>query len=47
MKKICIIGSGSWGVALAIHAAKMGNQVTLWSYSESEAKKINDENNSR
>lgn len=22
MKKICIIGSGSWGVALAIHTAK-------------------------
>ena len=26
MKKIAIIGSGSWGVALAIHLAKLGNK---------------------
>ena len=27
MKKIAIIGSGSWGVALAIHLASIGNKV--------------------
>lgn len=43
MKNICIIGSGSWGVALAIHAAKMGNQVKVWSFSEEEARMINEE----
>lgn len=43
MKNICIIGSGSWGVALAIHAAKMGNQVKLWSFSEEEMAIINKE----
>ena len=43
MKNICIIGSGSWGVALAIHAAKMGNQVKLWSFSQDEADMINKE----
>lgn len=43
MKKICIIGSGSWGVALAIHAAKMGNEVKIWSFCEDEAKVINEE----
>ena len=43
MRKICIIGSGSWGVALAIHAAKMGNEVKLWSYSEEEATQINEQ----
>lgn len=43
MKKICIIGSGSWGVALAIHAARMGNKVKLWSFSEEEANMINQE----
>ena len=37
MKKITIIGSGSWGVALAIHLAKLGHQIKLWSFSESEA----------
>ena len=43
MKKICIIGSGSWGVALAIHIAKMGNQVKIWSFKEEEAELINKE----
>jgi len=43
MRKICVIGSGSWGTALAIHAASMGNQVKLWSFSETEAKQINEE----
>lgn len=47
MKKICVIGSGSWGVALAIHAAKMGNEVKIWSYSEEEAKQINEERKSK
>lgn len=43
MKNICIIGSGSWGVALAIHATKIGHNVKIWSFSEKEAKIINDE----
>lgn len=43
MKKICIIGSGSWGVALAIHAAKMGHEVKIWSFKQEEADMINKE----
>ena len=43
MKKVGIIGSGSWGVALAIHAAKMGHEVNLWSYTKEEADMINNE----
>lgn len=43
MKKVCIIGSGSWGSALAIHAAKLGNEVRLWSFSEDEKDLINNE----
>ncbi len=43
MKNICIIGSGSWGCALAIHAAKTGNNVKIWSFSEEEANIINNE----
>ena len=27
MKKVTIIGSGSWGIALAIHLAKMGHRM--------------------
>ena len=43
MKRISIIGSGSWGSALAIHAAKLGNEVKLWSFSEEEKNLINNE----
>ena len=43
MKNIAIIGSGSWGVALAIHLANNGNNVKLWSFDESEANLINNE----
>ena len=30
MKDIAIIGSGSWGVALATHLASNGNNVKIW-----------------
>ena len=43
MKNICIIGSGSWGCALAIHAAKMGHNIKMWSFSQEEANLINKE----
>ena len=43
MKNISIIGSGSWGAALAIHCAKMGHNVKIWSFSQEEADIINNE----
>lgn len=43
MKKIAVIGSGSWGVALAIHLAKKGNLVNIWSFDQGEADIINNE----
>lgn len=43
MKNIAIIGSGSWGSALAIHAANLGHKVKLWSFSEEEKALINNE----
>jgi len=33
---ISILGSGSWGTAIAIMLAENGNNVTLWSYSQTE-----------
>jgi len=33
MKKIAIIGAGSWGTALALVAARAGNHVRLWAHS--------------
>ena len=38
MKKIAVIGSGSWGVALATHLAKSGNQIKIWSFNDEEMK---------
>lgn len=43
MKKVAIIGSGSWGSALAIHLAKLGHEVRLWTFSEDELHLINNE----
>ncbi|MBQ2614009.1 MAG: NAD(P)H-dependent glycerol-3-phosphate dehydrogenase [Clostridia bacterium] len=46
MANVSIIGSGSWGTAIAIMLAENGHQVTLWSYfpEESDALKTHGEN---
>jgi glycerol-3-phosphate dehydrogenase (NAD(P)+) len=46
MKTVAVIGSGSWGTALAIQLHKAGNKVILWSFKEEEAESIraNNEN---
>ena len=45
-KKIAVVGSGSWGTAMAVHLAKIGHNVDLWSWKkeESDALKSNLEN---
>ena len=43
MSNIAIIGSGSWGIALASHLARIGNKVKVWSFSEEEKNMINKE----
>ena len=43
MKNISIIGSGSWGVALGIHMAKLGHNIKIWSFLKEEADLINNE----
>lgn len=43
MKKISIVGSGSWGVALGIYLAGQGREVKIWSFSEEERDLINNE----
>ena len=42
-KNVAIIGSGSWGIAMANHLAEMGNKVKVWSFSKEERDLINDE----
>ena len=43
MKRVAIIGSGSWGVALAIYLANQGNKIKIWSFAKEEADLINNE----
>ena len=43
MKNICIIGSGSWGTALAINLGVIGHNIKIWSFSEEERDLINNE----
>lgn len=43
MKNIAVIGSGTWGVALSIHLANLGNNVKIWSFTQEETDAINNE----
>lgn len=38
---IAIIGSGSWGIALAIHLSKLGYNIKTWAFLQEEADCIN------
>ncbi len=40
MKTVAVIGSGSWGTALAVQLHRAGNKVILWSFKEEEATAI-------
>lgn len=42
MKRIAVIGAGSWGTALAIVAARAGHEVRLWSRNAGVVTSIND-----
>jgi glycerol-3-phosphate dehydrogenase (NAD(P)+) len=43
MKRIAVIGAGSWGTALGIVAAKAGHEVTFWSRNATVVSSINRE----
>ncbi|MGE4282644.1 MAG: NAD(P)H-dependent glycerol-3-phosphate dehydrogenase [Clostridia bacterium] len=40
--KVGVVGSGSWGTALAIMLSKKGHQVRLWSWKEEEARRLSE-----
>lgn len=43
MKKIAVLGSGGWGVALSLILDKNGHKVRIWSFSEEEKNMINEQ----
>ncbi|MCA1576181.1 MAG: NAD(P)-dependent glycerol-3-phosphate dehydrogenase [Acidobacteria bacterium] len=43
MKRIAIIGGGSWGTALAVIAARAGHEVRLWSRNAEVVRSINEQ----
>lgn len=45
MSKICILGGGAWGSALACIAKRAGHKTTLWSRNQSVVNAINQNNN--
>ena len=47
MKKVSVIGSGSWGTALAVMLDKYGHDVTVWSWQEEEARRIREDGEHR
>jgi glycerol-3-phosphate dehydrogenase (NAD(P)+) len=41
MKRVAVIGAGSWGTALGIMAARRGHEVRLWSRNEEVVQSVN------
>ena len=41
MEKVCVVGVGSWGSALALALYKNGYKVDMWTRDESQANEIN------
>ena len=41
MKKIAVVGTGIWGTALALTAARAGNQVLCWAREQEVVDAIN------
>lgn len=41
MRKVCVIGAGSWGSALALSLHKNGHQVHMWTRDVEQVKEIN------
>ncbi len=39
-KNIAVVGSGSWGTAMAVHLAKIGHSIDLWSWKKEECEAI-------
>src|SRR5260221_5727855 len=38
--KLCVLGGGSWGIALAVHLKKAGHNLSLWEYDKAKAQNL-------
>lgn len=47
MKRIAVLGAGSWGTTLAMLLAKKGHEVSLWEYLKEQAERLNRERENR
>ncbi len=47
MKRIAVLGAGSWGTTLAILLAKKGHEVGLWEYLKEQAERLDRERENR
>ena len=43
MAKVCVLGGGSWGIALAVLLHKNGHEITIWSALEKEVEMLQTE----
>ena len=43
MRNIAVVGSGSWGSAIAIYLAERGHNIKIWSFNQEECDMINNE----
>ena len=41
MKKVCVLGAGSWGTALAMVLAENGHDTLVWTHRADQAEEIN------
>lgn len=42
-KNVAVLGAGAWGTALAIHLAKVGHSISLWSHLPEQAAQLNEQ----
>lgn len=38
--KLCVLGAGSWGIALTLHLKRAGHEITLWEHNPAKAETL-------
>src|SRR5258708_19234225 len=41
--KLCILGAGSWGIALASHLKRAGHDLSLWEFNKTKSEQLDKE----